>query len=43
MVEEAGVLGENHQATGKLDHLRLRVECNLFIIYKAGHEPTSYL
>ena len=30
VVEEAGVLGENHQATGKLYHLRLRVECTLF-------------
>ena len=43
--EEAGVPGENHdhgQATGKLDHLRLRVECTLFVIYKAGREPTPY-
>jgi len=41
VVEEAG---ENHhgQATGKLYHLRLRVECTLFAIYKAGHEPTPY-
>jgi hypothetical protein len=33
VVEEAGVPGENHrpwQATGKLYHLRLRVECTLF-------------
>ena len=30
------------QATGKLDHLRLRVECTLFVIYKAGREPTPY-
>jgi len=30
------------QATGKLYHLRLRVECILFVIYKAGHEPTPY-
>jgi hypothetical protein len=38
-----GVPGENHkQATGKLHHLRLRVECTLFVIYKAGREPTSY-
>jgi hypothetical protein len=33
-MEEAGVPGENHpdhgQATGKLYHLRLRVECTLF-------------
>jgi hypothetical protein len=34
VVEEAGVPGENHgQATGKLYHLRLRVECTLFVIY----------
>jgi hypothetical protein len=33
MVDEAGLSGENHrhrQATGKLDHLRLLVECTLF-------------
>ena len=30
------------QATGKLYHLRLWVECTLFVIYKAGHEPTPY-
>ena len=31
MVEEAGVPGEDHgQATGKLYHLRLQVECILF-------------
>jgi len=30
------------QATGKLYHSRLRVECTLFVIYKAGREPTSY-
>ena len=35
VVEEAGVPGENHrplhgQATGKLYHLQLRVECPLF-------------
>jgi hypothetical protein len=33
VVEEAGVPGEKHghgQATGKLYHLRLRVECILF-------------
>ena len=33
VVEEVGVPGENHnhgQATGKLYHLRLRVECTLF-------------
>ena len=40
VVEEAGVPGENHgdpgQATSKLYHLRLQVECTLFVIYKAG-------
>ena len=33
VVEEAGLPGENHghgQATGKLYHLRLRVECTHF-------------
>ena len=31
VVEEAGVPGEDYgQATGKLYHLRLRVECTLF-------------
>ena len=30
------------QATGKLYHLRLRVECTLFVIYKAGREPMLY-
>jgi len=44
VVEEAGVPGENHhgQATGKLYHLRLRVECTFFVIDKAGHETTPY-
>jgi hypothetical protein len=45
VVDEAGVSGENHrhgQATGKLYHLRLRVECTFFVIYKAGLESTSY-
>jgi hypothetical protein len=31
---------DHGQATGKLYHLRLRVECTLFfLIYKAGGEP----
>ena len=30
VVEEAGVHGDPGQATGKLYHLRLRVECTLF-------------
>jgi hypothetical protein len=45
VVEESGVPGENHrpwQATGKLDQLWLWVECTLFVIYKYGHEPTTY-
>ena len=29
--------------TGKLYHLRLRVECTFFVIYKAGREPTPLL
>jgi hypothetical protein len=33
---------DHGQATGKLYHLRLRVECTLFVIYKAGREPTLY-
>jgi hypothetical protein len=27
---------------GNLYHLGLRVECTLFVIYKAGREPTPY-
>ena len=46
VVGEVGVPGENRrpygQATGKLYHLRLRVECTFFVIYKAGGEPTPY-
>ena len=30
------------QPTGKHYHMRLRVECTLFVICKAGHEPTPY-
>ena len=30
------------QATGKLYHLRLQVECTFFVIYKAGRETTPY-
>ena len=33
---------DNGQATGKLYHLRLRVECTFFVIYQAGCEPTPY-
>ena len=38
----AGCAAPDHhgQATGKLYHLR--VECTLFVIYKAGREPTPY-
>jgi hypothetical protein len=44
-VEEAGVperTTDPGHATGKLYHLRLRVECTFFVIYKAGCEPTPY-
>jgi hypothetical protein len=43
VVEEAGVPGENTdhgQATGKLYHLRMRVECTLFVIYKYDANPS---
>ena len=30
---------DHGQETGKLYHLRLRVECTLFVIYKAGANP----
>jgi hypothetical protein len=30
------------QTTGKLYRMLLRVECALFVIYKAGLEPTPY-
>jgi hypothetical protein len=48
VVEETGVLypertTDHGQATGKLNHLRLRVECTLFVIYKAGHENHAVL
>jgi len=33
---------DHGQATIKLYHTRLRVECTLFVIYKAGLEPTPY-
>jgi hypothetical protein len=33
---------DHGQATGKLYHLRLRVEYTLFVIYKARREPTEY-
>ena len=46
VVEEAGVPRErttdHGQATGKLYHLRLQVECTLLVIYKAGREHTPY-
>ena len=31
---------EYSQGTSKFHHLWLRVECTLFVIYKAGREPT---
>jgi hypothetical protein len=33
---------DHGQATGKLYHLRLRVECTLFVIYKTEREPMPY-
>jgi hypothetical protein len=33
---------DHGQATGKLYHMGLRVECTFFVIYNAGREPTSY-
>jgi len=33
---------DSGQATGKFYHLRLRVKCTLFLIYKVGREPTPY-
>jgi hypothetical protein len=42
-MEEAGVPGEDHgQATGKLYHLRLRVECTLFCNLQSQARPKSY-
>ena len=45
VVEEAGAperTTDHGDATGELYHLRLRVECTFFVIYKAGREPTPY-
>jgi hypothetical protein len=42
VVEEAGYPErtiDHGQVTGKLYHLQLRVECTLFVIYKAGVNP----
>jgi hypothetical protein len=33
---------DHGKATGKLYHLRLGVECTLFVINKAGREPAPY-
>ena len=33
---------DHGQTTGKLYHLRLQVECTLFVIYKARRKPTPY-
>jgi hypothetical protein len=33
---------DHGQATGNLYHMRLRVECTVFVIYKAESEPTPY-
>jgi hypothetical protein len=32
---------DHGQETGQLYHLQLQVECTLFVIYKAGSEPTT--
>jgi len=47
VMQEAGVPEERKttdhgQATGKYYYLRLWVKCTLFVIYKAGPEPTPY-
>jgi hypothetical protein len=46
VVEEAGVnlerTTDHGQAIDKLYHLRLQAVCTLFVIYKAGREPTPY-
>ena len=46
VIEEARVPErtiDHWRATGKLYHLRLRIECTVFfVIYKAGREPTPY-
>jgi hypothetical protein len=33
---------DHWQVTGKPYHLWLLVECTLFVIYKAGRDPTPY-
>jgi hypothetical protein len=45
VVEEAEYperTADHGQATGKLYHLRVRVECTLFVIYKAWREATLH-
>ena len=42
VVEYPERITDHGQATGKPYHLRLWVECTLFVIYKAGREPTPY-
>jgi len=41
VVEEAQRAQPIMQATGKLYHLRLRVNCPFFVIYKAVRKPTQ--
>jgi hypothetical protein len=36
------ILHNHGQATDKLYHFRLRVDCTLFVIHKAGRERTPY-
>jgi len=46
VVEETGVLGENHLVTGKqlVNFITSRCESSapFFVIYKAGGDPTPY-
>jgi hypothetical protein len=41
-ISDAFSTTDHGQATDKLYHLRMRVECTLFVISKAGREPTPY-
>jgi hypothetical protein len=42
-LNELGSRTTDHgQATVKLYHLRLRIECTIFVAYKVEREPTPY-
>jgi hypothetical protein len=41
VLEEPERTTDHGQATGKLYHLRLRVECTFFVIYKAMNRSSS--